>query len=131
MDVVAGRVSHTHSQTRVTTLLFDAVSVKRPVLHGDLIRVEGELLRVGRTSMVVQSRVYRRDLRSSQWQLVCVGDVTMVALDEKFRPTSDFPRLREQEEEDEEQQQQQQQQLSNKSTATCSSAERNGVLARR
>ena len=30
--MVAGRVSYAHAQTRVTTLLFDAVSVKRPVL---------------------------------------------------------------------------------------------------
>ncbi|HUJ75469.1 MAG TPA: hotdog domain-containing protein, partial [bacterium] len=41
IDVVAGRVAATHGRSPCVTLSFDRVDLTQPVLHGDLIRVEG------------------------------------------------------------------------------------------
>jgi acyl-CoA hydrolase len=41
----------------VATISIDRVDIKSPIAHGDLLRMEGEVIHIGRSSMVIQVRV--------------------------------------------------------------------------
>jgi len=55
----------------VVTLSFDTVNLSTPILHNDLVRVEGRLVRVGSSSMVVQVKCFRHDVGAAA-TLACV-----------------------------------------------------------
>lgn len=45
---------NSHAQSMVTTASFDQVTIVRSIFHGDFIRLEGELVYVGNSSMIIQ-----------------------------------------------------------------------------
>jgi acyl-CoA hydrolase len=91
LDICAGYTAAKFSGSRVVTLAFDRVDLSHPILHQDLVRAEGRVVSVGRSSMVVHVRAYRQDLLSRQFELVQESYVTMVAVDEKLRPNPNIP----------------------------------------
>jgi len=94
MDVVAGRIAFQHARSRVVTLSFDRVDLMEPILHLDLVRLDGQLVSVGRSSMVVEVKCYRKDLAAREFVPVQRSFVTMVAVDEHGRSNPDIPGLR-------------------------------------
>ncbi len=94
MDVVAGRVALAHSASPCVTLSFDRVDLTEPLLHADLIRLEGRLASVGRSSMMIEVEVFRQDLMAREYLPVQRSYVTMVAIDGERRPNRNIPGLR-------------------------------------
>jgi len=94
MDVVAGRIAFQHAGSRVVTLSFDRVDLMEPILHLDLIRLDGQLVAVGRSSMVIEVKCYRKHLAQRDFVPVQRSYVTMVAVDEHGRSNRNIPGLR-------------------------------------
>ena len=93
MDVLAGRIAFRHSGSAVVTLSFDRVDLPYPILHQDLVRLEGQLVAVGNSSMIVHVQVYRQDLLSREFVPAQGSFVTMVAVDARHRPNRNIPGL--------------------------------------
>jgi acyl-CoA hydrolase len=93
MDVVAGRIAVNHSRSRVATLSFDRVDLTYPILHQDLVRLDGELVSVGHSSMIIEVQGYRKDLAMREFMPVQRSFITMVAIDENGRANRNIPGL--------------------------------------
>jgi len=93
MDMVAGRTAFLHSGSGTVTLSFDRVDLTEPVLHGDLIRLDGRIAHVGHSSMMIEVEVFRQDLMTREDMPVQRSYVTMVAIGKDRRPNRDIPGL--------------------------------------
>ena len=93
MDLVAARVAMRHAHSPVATLLFDRVELTRPVLHQDLVRMQGHLVAVGHSSMVVEVVGQRMDALGQAFSPLLHSFITMVAVDEAGQPNRDIPGL--------------------------------------
>jgi acyl-CoA hydrolase len=82
-----------HSRRRPVLLRLDRVDLTRRIRHMDLVRVEGRLIEVGQSSMVIEVRCLARSPGERQFQVSHLGFVTMVALDAEGQPTREIPRL--------------------------------------
>jgi acyl-CoA thioesterase 11/acyl-coenzyme A thioesterase 9 len=94
MDVVAGRIAFHHARSRVATLSFDRVDFLMPILHLDLVRLDGQLVSVGHSSMVIEVQCYRKDLAANEFVPVQRSFIIMVAIDEHGRANPNIPGLR-------------------------------------
>ena len=93
IDVLAGRIAVAHVQGPVVTLSFDQVDLTYPILHQDLVRLEGQLAAVGNSSMVIHVQGFRMDSLSRRFMPIQSCFVTMVAVDENLRPNRNTPTL--------------------------------------
>lgn len=93
MDVVAGRSAHQHAESSVVTLSFDRVELVRPIVHLDLVRLEGQVVNVGRSSIMVEVDVTRQDPQTRDFVPIQRSYITMVAVDGERRPNRDIPAL--------------------------------------
>ena len=94
MDVLAGRISIRHSESMVATLSFDRVDLIYPILHQDLVRLDGQLVWVGNSSMTIEVRGYRKDLSAREFMPVQRSFITMVAIEEVGKANRNIPGLR-------------------------------------
>ena len=66
----------------------DKIEFKAPVYVGDLVSFYTETIRVGRTSMTVHVTVWsQRRFGGGEHAYVTEAEVTMVAVDDDFKPT--------------------------------------------
>jgi len=93
IDVLAGLCSHRHSGSRVATVAFNRVEFDHPILHGDLVRCEGQVVHVGSSSMLIEIGTYIFDRLLSEYVNVQRCFVTMVAITNDLRPNRGIPRL--------------------------------------
>ncbi|EEY70563.1 ATP-binding Cassette (ABC) superfamily [Phytophthora infestans T30-4] len=93
MDVVAGTISYRLSMGAAATISFDRVDMVQPVFHGDHVRLEGEVIGLGKSSMAVQVRVFRHDLTADTLQHTHDAIITMVAINRFGRPRECLPVL--------------------------------------
>ncbi|KNC49007.1 ATP-binding Cassette superfamily protein [Thecamonas trahens ATCC 50062] len=93
VDSLAGRITAAYSGGRVATVNFDSVQITCPILHGDMVRMDGQVVRVGSSSMLVEIRVYKWELNTRRYIPVQYCLVTMVALTEDLRPRKGLPML--------------------------------------
>lgn len=93
MDVVAGRTAVMHAAGPCVTLSFDRVDLNQPILHGDLIRLDGRLASKGHSSLMIEVEVFRQDLMTREDLPVQRSYVTMVAIDKDRRPNRNIPEL--------------------------------------
>jgi len=95
IDSLAGRIAYKYSGGSVVTLSFDRVDLLKPVLQLDLVRLEGRLIFVGNSSMVVEIKGFRHTITSNIFQQVCLCYVTMVAVSaDTGRPRTGLPLLK-------------------------------------
>ncbi len=94
MDVLAGRIAIRHASSAVVTLSFDRVDLTYPILHQDLIRLEGKMAAVGNSTLIVDVQGYRMDSLSREYMPIQRSFITMVAVDDRLRPNRDIPALR-------------------------------------
>lgn len=71
----------------------DRVDIVSQVAHGDLVRLEGETIYTGRSSLSTLITGYRHDLESGEFVHTLSAIMSCVALDEHMRPSPGLPRL--------------------------------------
>lgn len=71
----------------------DRVDIVSQVAHGDLVRLEGETIYTGRSSLSTLITGYRHDLESGEFVHTLSAIMSCVALDENMRPSPGLPRL--------------------------------------
>lgn len=82
-----------HSGYRSVLLGVDRTDLPRRVCHMDLVRLEGQLISVGRSSMAIEVQCFTKRPTERAFALTHVGFVTMVAVDTQGNPIRDIPRL--------------------------------------
>ena len=92
IDTVAAVVARRHSGHAVTTASIDELDFLASASLNDLIVLQGRVLYVGRTSMLVTVDTYVESAHCRERKLVNRANLTMVALGEDNRPT-EVPRL--------------------------------------
>lgn len=91
MDIVAAVTARRHSGRNVTTARVTDLSFRAPARANDTLMLTGEVVYVGRTSMVIAVRVYVERLDGER-ELINEARFVMVALDENEQP-ADVPGL--------------------------------------
>ncbi len=87
IDLAAAIETHRHHPGRVVTVSMDKVEFKAPVYVGDLVSFYTDTRKIGRTSITVHVSVWaQRRFGGGEIQYVTEAEVTMVAVDEHFRP---------------------------------------------
>lgn len=86
MDQGAGLIAARHSRGRAVTIALDSMKFHKPVKVGDEVSVYGELLKVGRTSMVIRIEAFRRDRFAEDQVKVTEAVFTFVAIDDAGKP---------------------------------------------
>ncbi len=86
MDLAAGTIAARVSKGRASTVSVEEIQFHRPVLVGDEVSLYAEMLKIGRTSMRIRVRAWRRARHQEETQQVTEAIFTFVALDEHARP---------------------------------------------
>jgi acyl-CoA thioesterase YciA len=87
VDIAGSVAAHRRAKGRVVTVAVNALEFHRPVFVGDLISCYAEVVRVGRTSITVNVKVYaERNRRTEECIKVTEATLTYVAIDEQRRP---------------------------------------------
>jgi acyl-CoA thioesterase YciA len=87
IDLAASIEARTHHTGKVVTVSMDKVDFKAPVLVGDLVSFFTETRKIGRTSVTVHVAVWAQGrYGSGEQQYVTEAEVTMVAVDDDFKP---------------------------------------------
>jgi len=100
IDSLAGRIAIQYSHGPVVTLSFDRVDLLNSILHLDFVRLEGRLIHIGKSSMVIEVKGFRNTITTDSFKQVCLCYVTMVAVNEDGRPRSGLPLLKHESEEE-------------------------------
>jgi len=86
MDSAAGLVAARYSHGRAVTVAMDGMQFHAPVHIGDEVSVYAELVKVGRTSMVIDVQTWARDRHRDDPRKVTQARFTFVAIDQDRRP---------------------------------------------
>jgi acyl-CoA thioesterase YciA len=86
MDLAAGSVASLYSRGRSATISVEQIEFHRPVKVGDEVSLYAEMLKVGRSSMRIQVRAFRRARHQAESEQVTQAVFTFVALDEDGKP---------------------------------------------
>ena len=76
-----------HARKNVVVVSMDHMEFKHPVNVGDLLTLYASIYHVGRTSMDVEVKIKAEKIKEAKTVDVGSAYLTMVALDEKGRPT--------------------------------------------
>ncbi|QDV09520.1 putative acyl-CoA thioester hydrolase [Planctomycetes bacterium Poly30] len=87
IDLAAATEAHHHHTGMVVTVSMDKIDFKAPVRVGDLVSFFTETMRIGRSSIKVKVSVWAcRRFGGGDHEYVTEAEVTMVAVDENFKP---------------------------------------------
>lgn len=87
IDTAAGIAAQRHCRTNVVTASMDRLDFHQPVFIGELVVLRASINYTGKTSMEVGVRVDAENLMTGKVRHTNSAYLTMVALDEKRRPT--------------------------------------------
>ncbi|WP_078592961.1 acyl-CoA thioesterase [Evansella clarkii] len=87
IDEIAAITAMKHSQEVVVTASIDTVNFLSSAKVGDILYLEGVVISTGRTSMEVYVKVETQSLKSRKKTVTTTAILTMVAVDEKGKPT--------------------------------------------
>ncbi len=82
-----------HSDYRSVLLGVDRLDMPHRICHMDLIKLEGQIISVGRSSMAIEVKCLVKPPGEREFTTAHVGFVTMVAVDESGNPVRGIPRL--------------------------------------
>ncbi len=95
VDVAGSIAALERARGRVVTIAVNSFEFHQPVYPGDLISCYSEVIKVGRTSIVVKVEVYaQRNPGNLKTIKVTQAELTFVALDENRKPRSVPPKLK-------------------------------------
>jgi acyl-CoA thioesterase YciA len=86
MDLAGGTIATRRARGRVVTVAVTAMTFQRPVFVGDEISCYAEIVKIGRTSMVVRIKTFARRGRTGENIEVTEGLFTYVAIDAEGKP---------------------------------------------
>jgi acyl-CoA thioesterase YciA len=88
IDLAAAIEAHKHHPDKIVTVAMDKVEFKQAVQVGDLVSFFTDTTRIGRTSTTAHVSVWaQRRFGGGSFVHVTEADVTMVAVDDDFKPT--------------------------------------------
>ena len=88
MDLLAGLVAKRHAgHANIVTASIDSMTFLKPVYIGNALILKARINYVRRSSMEAEVKIEAEDLNSSQKVHTGTAYVTLVALDEKGKPT--------------------------------------------
>ncbi|RLN14591.1 hypothetical protein BBJ28_00013322 [Nothophytophthora sp. Chile5] len=93
LDIFGAAVAENVACKGIATISVDRVDIKSQIAHGDLVRLEGEVIYTGRSSLAVQITGYRHDIEAGEFIHTLSAIMTCVALDENMRPSPGLPQL--------------------------------------
>ena len=76
-----------HARKNVVAVSMDHIEFKHPVNIGDLLTLTASIFHVGKTSMDVEVKIQAEKIKEDKKVNIGVAYLTMVALDEKGKPT--------------------------------------------
>lgn len=88
VDEVAGIVAQRHARKNVVTARMHTMDFHEPVFVGDLLILEGALVYTGKTSMDVRIEIHAENLETGERVHTGTTWLTLVALNERGRPTA-------------------------------------------
>ena len=91
MDKAAAYAAVRRARHPVVTASIESVSFTVPIHQGEMVVLDAEVERVGRTSLRVRVDVYRETPVDGARELCTVGYFTMVAMGDDGRPTPVAP----------------------------------------
>jgi len=87
IDLAAAIGSRRHHSGKVVTVAMDKVEFRQPVFVGDVMTIFSDTRRIGRTSITLHVTVWaERRMCQGSPELVTEAEVTMVAVDDDFKP---------------------------------------------
>jgi len=87
IDTAAGIVAVRHCRTNVVTASMDRLDFHQPIFIGELVILRASINYVGKTSVEIGVRVEAENLVTGEVRHTNSAYLTMVALDEKRKPT--------------------------------------------
>ncbi|KAG7398800.1 hypothetical protein PHYBOEH_010432 [Phytophthora boehmeriae] len=93
LDNFGGAVAQNAISKTVAMAALEHIDVVSPIAHGDVVRFEGELINIGRSSVTLQVTGYRHDVATRKFVHALDAVMTAVALDENLRPSRGLPGL--------------------------------------
>lgn len=86
MDLAAGYCGSQFSDGPVATVRVEKVNFYKPIYVGDIVSIYAQVVKVGRTSMVIDLEVWRLKRSTNQKLKTNDGQFIMVAIDENVKP---------------------------------------------
>jgi len=86
MDLAGAVAAKRRARGRVATVAVDAMTFHKPVFVGDLVSCYAELVKVGRTSMIVKIETWVERRTTQAIEKVTQATFTYVAIDQQGRP---------------------------------------------
>ncbi len=88
MDEVAFITATRYGRSKFVTVSSDRIDFKEPIPAGHLVELIGEVVKVGRSSLVVEVTIYVEEMYSTQRKLAVSGHFTLVCVGEDRKPTA-------------------------------------------
>ena len=87
MDEVAFIAATRYGRKKFVTVSSDRIDFKEPIPAGHIAELIGEIVKVGRTSLVVEVSLYVEEMYSEERRLAVNGHFTLVAVGDDQKPT--------------------------------------------
>ncbi|ELR70120.1 cytosolic long-chain acyl-CoA thioester hydrolase family protein [Fulvivirga imtechensis AK7] len=88
MDEVAFITATRFSRKRVVTVSSERVDFNHPIPAGTFVELQGEVIKVGNTSLKVRVEIFIEQMYSEERQKAIEGEFTFVAIDKDKNPVS-------------------------------------------
>ncbi len=86
MDLAGAVCGRQYAKGRVTTVAIDSMVFLTPVKIGDVISCYTQVVKTGRTSMVISVEVWRTNYMNIPEKILTEGKFTFVSIDDSGRP---------------------------------------------